>query len=1363
MRTRYNLVIHVSVIFLLFLFNNYSSAYNLRQYSSKNGLSNSAVLSICQDGDGFMWFGSCEGVNFFDGLNFQLYNPIDKKKILSGNIVESILEAENNILWIQTNYGLDRLEKYSQTVHSFRQFKGKNWVVNSTDNRIFVVNSDNYIYYYVPEEQQFRGIQVDNLIADDILEVAIDKRNILWIFMKSGNNLSFSINSNPDGSISLEPKKLFDDEEKVMWCFYDDDTFYIVDNKYALYEYDPASCNKYYIYDLSDEVKRYGEISAIIQHKGEYFIGFKSSGLIVLQHIPESKDRYSIHDINIKSGIFCIEKDKFQDIIWVGTDGQGVYMYYNDSYTLRTTLLRDLPYNLNTPIRTFYIDEYGTFWFGTKGNGIVKIENYDAAVNEGEKSVQFLTNNSLLKSNSVYTIVPGKKDILWIGSENGLNYYSYKSSSIKNIDILGGNKPLRYVYSVCEFNDSTLWIATVGEGIVKAKLGEKDGNPVLKKDTTFLFDNGVIPSNYFFTSYKENDSIIWFGNRGYGAYKINNRTNKIEVYSLNEGSESQTLNDVFSILKSDKSYWFATSYGLARIYYDRDRYVFDKTNVLPKNVIHGMLQDEYNNLWLSTNRGLIKYNVSENTFQTYWKQNDLQVTEFSDGAYFKHIPSGTLFFGGINGFVTVSVNGFPKLDYNPEIQFSNLSIFGKEYNINDFVSIENSRKNITLNYEQNFFSLSFTAIDYINGNDYTYFYKLAELSDIWIDNGGSNSASFTNISPGRYTLLVKYRNNITGKESAVQSLVINISYPWYQTTLAYVVYTLLLLLVGYCIVRLSIKWYRMKKENIVEKLTRKQREDVYESKLRFFTNITHELCTPLTLIYGPCEKIISYDKSDSLIIKYAKLIKHNAEELNSLIAELIEFRRLETGHKKVEIKSCPISELARNIAEPFSELTSNKLLDYRINIVDNIYWNSDSGCLNKIITNLISNAFKYASVKGKISVDVYVEDKKLYIVVANTGKGIKEDDLSKIFDRYTVLDNFEDQNKAHETSRNGLGLAICNNMVKLLEGEITVTSVLNDITTFTVILPELSIEQATEGDEFFGNASVTVIENVSRKMEETSSVPEIVIPEYDKNKQTIMIIDDDSAMLWFVTEIFIDKYNVIPINNSTEVMSCLEQSSPDIIISDIMMPDIDGISLTTLIKGDKLRKHIPMILLSAKNTVEDQVRGIDSGAEVYITKPFRVRYLEKVVERLIKRKEDLKQYFSSAVSSFEINEGKLVHEEDKKFMEKVYQVIDSNITNPELSIETISSSLGYSTRQFYRRIKEITPKKPNDIIREYKLDIVKKLLINTNLSVEEIMDRTGFINRGNFFKIFSQKFEMTPKKYREQMRKDITKTNLENS
>ena len=259
----------------------------------------------------------------------------------------------------------------------------------------------------------------------------------------------------------------------------------------------------------------------------------------------------------------------------------------------------------------------------------------------------------------------------------------------------------------------------------------------------------------------------------------------------------------------------------------------------------------------------------------------------------------------------------------------------------------------------------------------------------------------------------------------------------------------------------------------------------------------------------------------------------------------------------------------------------------------------------------------------------------------------------------------------------------------------------------------------------------------------------------------ILVVDDEKLLVKGIKfNLEQDGYAVVTAFDGEEAIRLAHDESIDLILLDLMLPKVDGFTVCRTIRSFS---NVPIIMVTAKSEDIDKILGLEYGADDYITKPFSVRYLEKVVERLIKRKEDLKQYFSSAVSSFEINEGKLVHEEDKKFMEKVYQVIDSNITNPELSIETISSSLGYSTRQFYRRIKEITPKKPNDIIREYKLDIVKKLLINTNLSVEEIMDRTGFINRGNFFKIFSQKFEMTPKKYREQMRKDITKTNLENS
>jgi len=1350
----YTIIKTIIIIIFLSFFSNYSYAYSLRQYSSKNGLSNSAILSMYQDKEGIMWIGSCEGVNMFDGLNFKTYNPANEENILSGNIIESIIETKENILWIQTNYGLDRLDKRHKTVRTYKEFKGKNWIMKNPADDIFIIKNDNYLYYYVPKEDTFHNIYIKNLVFDDILQVTIDKENILWVFMKNGKYISYRIDTNENGSIGLTPLNYFKNKESIVWCFYDDGVFYYVDNTYALYEYDPVSKNKYYIYDISPEVLKYGDITSIIKYKDSYFIGFKSSGLIILQHTPEQKSRFSTYEVNIKSGIFCLMKDKYQDIVWVGTDGQGVYMYYNDSYTIKTKLFGDMPHHINNPIRTFFLDKENTLWIGTKGDGIININNYDIALNDASGSKQLVTSNSLLKDNSVYTIVPSKKNILWIGSERGVNYYSYKEKKIKNIDISVNGSPVQFVHSICEFNDSTLWIATVGKGIIKARLGGDMDNPVVSNEKVFLFDNGNISSNYFFTAYKENDSTIWFGNRGYGAYRINNFTEKIDIFTFDQNGKNQTLNDIFSILINKDGYWFGTSYGLARMGKDGNKQFFDKSSGFPNNAIHGILQDHYNNLWLSTNQGLIKFNMSHNTFQTYKQHNELEVTEFSDGAYFEHERTGVLFFGGINGFVTIIANEQTSDDYDPVIQFNHLSVFGKEMNIFDYLKTDGENKTLKLNYRQNFFSISFTAIDYINGKDYSYFYKLDELSTNWIDNGTSNTAAFTNIAPGKYTLLVKYRNNITGKESYVQSLTIEILPPWYLTNVAYLIYALISLCILYFALRLSVKWYRMKKDNIIEKLNRQQREEVYESKLRFFTNITHELCTPLTLIYGPCEKILSYNKSDEYINKYATLIQHNAEKLNSLISELIEFRRLETGNKNLDIRQFSVSDLTRNIAESFYELADTKGYDYQINIEDNIIWNSDSSCLNKIITNLLSNAFKYTFDNGKIGIGLSVADGKLTITVTNTGKGIKKENISKIFDRYTILDNFEDQTKSQKSSRNGLGLAICNNMVKLLNGEIQVSSVLNETTVFKVILPPI---EKDEEEMEYQDISLLMEEKPSNPIAiEISPIPDNhILPEYDKEKQTIMIIDDDPSMLWFVTEIFVEKYNVIPINDPAEVMPYLKQNLPDLIISDVMMPGTDGISLTTTIKSDKLLSHIPLILLSAKNDMEEQVRGIESGAEIYITKPFNVEYLEKIVKRLIQRKEDLKQYYTSALSSFELSQGKLTHKEDKEFLEKMFRIIETNISNPDLSVDIISSELGYSTRQLYRKLKDITDKTPNDLIKEYRLNMVERLLVNTNLSVDEILYQVGFTNRGNFFKLFSQKYGMTPKKYRNEKREGM--------
>lgn len=1335
--------------FFIFLVNPVSIAntYSLRQYSSKNGLSNSAILSICQDKNGFVWFGSCDGLNMFDGIDFQIYKPTNKQSNLSGNLIETIIETENDIMWVQTNYGLDRFDSRNRTIRTYKDFKGRNKLFKDPQQNLYIVKEDNYLHYYVLSDDSFHSIRIDNLVFEDILEITIDSNNILWIFSTSGKYHNYALIRDEE-YIRLEPRNGFNHDNDILWCFHEENIFYFVDSTHKLYQYNALTKHKEYVYDLSTQISGYGEISSILKCNDDYFIGFKNSGLIQLHHTPQLKTRYTINEIDIKSGIFCLVKDRFQDIIWVGTDGQGVFMYFMSQHTIKSTLFSAMEHPINNPVRALFIDKERSLWIGTKGDGIIKIPDYNIITNTGNPSVHYLSSNSNLKNNSVYTFAESQKDILWIGSENGINYYSYKENKIKDIPLTINNKEIKYIHSICEFNDSTLWIATVGEGIIKARLTGSDDNPILTVTQRFIFNNGKSSSNYFFTSYQENDSIIWFGNRGYGAYRINNNTHEINTIVFDEDDTNQTLNDIFAITQTDEGYWFGTSYGLAHLQGER-KTIFNETNGMPNNTIHGMLKDKQNNLWLSTNQGVVQLNISQNTFRTYKQQNELEITEFSDGAHFKDPLTGILLFGGVNGYITIIENDSAERYIKPIIHFNRLSIFGKEFNIYDFIRDYHGRKVLQLNYSQNFFSVAFTAIDYINGKDFTY-YKLKELSN-WIEVGASNHASFTNISPGNYTLLVKYRNNITGEESEESSLFIRIMPPWYRTNLAYFIYSLLFILIIVCVGRIALYWYKLKQSNILEKLNRQQREEVYESKLRFFTNITHELCTPLTLISGPCEKIITYTGTDKYIQKYASLIKINAEKLNSLIQELIEFRRLETGNKKVNITKVPVSDLVQNVAASFIEYAESKGYEYTVEITNNIMWNTDSGCLNKIITNLISNAFKYTSDNGKISVKLYTRSEKLYIAVSNTGKGIKEGDIHKIFDRYTVLDSFEEQSRKGFSPRNGLGLAICNSMVKLLEGEIQVKSILNDITTFTVILPQLQANKFVIAKEFISTQMNVPLEIIN---EPTAFFAPSVTPQIDHTKQTVMVIDDDVSMLWFVSQIFADKYNVVSINKSTEVLSSLKKELPDIIISDIMMPDMDGISLLKIIKQDKLLKHIPVVLLSAKNDTDEKVHGIESGAEAYVTKPFNVEYLEKIVARLLIREEELKEYYTSPLSAFEITQGKLTHVEDKEFFEKMFKIIDENISNPDLSIDFISSLLGVSSRQLYRKSKKITSQTPNDIIKEQRLSRVERLLITSNLSVDEIMYKTGFNNRGHFFKVFSQRFGTTPKSYRDKKKNE---------
>lgn len=1328
------------------------SANNIRQINTRNGLSNSAVIHLYQDRERSLWVGTYDGLNKYNGFDIQIFkSDINNQSGLSGNIVRRIIESEGDCLWVMTKGGLNKFLKKEEKVEAFfPEFQEDCTLACDSRGIFFILTQTGLLHYYDSAKQEFREIAVPNLEPPaSWIGLRIDARDRFWI-MNNKEVLEYAL----DGSGSefrLEWLGRLDHPHPVVHLYSDRGDLFLIDDTYDLFVISRGE--KIFIRNILSEVKEYGTISSIIYDGRDIVIGFWISGVVRLNNAKS----YAPEKIPINCGVTTLLKDEVQDILWIGTDGQGLQAYTHDEYTFRGINLEDLPLKTQRPVRAvFSLD--GDLWLGTKGDGIIRIRGYEnSSEYNNQGNVEYLSVEDGLNHNSVLTFEMSRaNNVLWIGTGGeGVNYYDFEDNKIHTLHNTGRDS-FSEVQSILETSENTLWVSSkyslfkidvrrIGNALEVRSMQRYEFN--IKNRQIFNNIYGIVP---------ENDSIMWLAMRGNGAIRFNNRNGSYRPVTFDENGIAP-MNDILSIhADRDGNLWFGSGYGINKITIREDggfRFQnYNDNDGLPDNTIHGILEDADGNLWLSSNTGLILFERDRNAFRHFNHDSGLKVIEFSDNAYYKDDKSSKYFFGGTDGVVWVEPGEKKDVDFVPPIYFSKLQLLNEKSDIDDFLVQKGGKKFLRLKHNQNFFTVFFYVNDFLEGTSKKFSYILEDFNEVWMHTA-TREAQFTNIPPGRYTLKVRYDNepDESGQESRTANLEIRILAPWYFSAGAKVLYFFtaigLMILIHFYITRR----YERKRIKLANELSRQYKEEMYENKLRFFTNITHEFCTPLTLIQTPGKRIFNYEGSDDYIRKYAQIILSNSERLNTLIQEIIDFRRMETGNKVIRIERCDIGRICGEISDAFADIAEENGIDFSLSTEGGIVWNSDPGCITTILNNLVSNAFKYTERNGKIKIEAGIADEKLVLSVYNSGKGIPPEDIPRVFNRYAVLDNVEQNMMNSISSRNGLGLAICKSMVELLGGHIGIESSVGEYARFIVRLPVLELQKQAEvqtGQALSEQSAGEGVEKNTGIANVGKDVKNHDLLSASGGRPGILIVDDNEEILFMLQDILSEDYAVITAKDGREGMDSLLANMPDLVLTDIMMPNHDGISMTKQIKLNPHTMHIPIIIISAKSAIDDKIEGMESGADAYVTKPFDEQYLKTIVRQLIKKHSKLREYYNSSASSYNYLNGKLLSNETRDFIRQAVQIIDNHIDVVEFSPEDLADNMRISLRTLYRRFKESDLPAPKDFINRQRIEYSARLLVSTRQTIQEIIYAAGFTTRSHFYKEFMRRYGQSPTEYR---------------
>lgn len=1344
-----------------------------QQITNSSGLSNSSINCIYQDSTGLVWFGSWDGLNVYNGSNFKVYKPEAKNdESITNNIIRAIIEERQGLLWIATDEGINRFDLKTQKFKRFyfqtgdKSSRRENSYLIAKNNRnvVFCAVYELGLSYFNTEKQEFVPLQIPGVNTFKIRGLFFDSKNGLWILQESGELFQVSVFQDGKGNMEVRNMKratsarlmgAFPDNGSGVWLpGFGKDIVYL----------DISTAQLHYYQTETGAFST--QVSAITSYQGKLLVAQANGGVLQF-HIDGNRVVKEDH-LLLNQSVFSLYKGS-QGILWVGTDGQGIYKIYSSRKNFLSYSNDEIQGIANNPIRSFAEVTPGILYVGTKGGGIYKVAHVvgEKGAPAQNKLMGRIDTGTGLKNDAVYALFY-KNGYLWIGTDGS----GIQSLEIKTNRLVDLSEDLSHftdatfgsVYAICATDDSTIWLGTSGYGLIRLNVECGKRGLTIKKYKKYTFNKekrNWISSNIIYSLFADDKHSLWIGTRGGGLNRLDLQTENFTVFKASKEEHSISSNDVLSIAGDRKGMlWIGTSDGVNSLKYTVNtgkatfRSYFEKDG-LPNNTTHGIIIEENGNIWISTNNGVSLLNQSNERFINFTTADGLLNNEFSDGAYYKSPYNGNIYFGGIGGFNAFHPSEILTSTYEPSIFINSIKLYN-----NTPIAVTG---NISLKHDQNFFTLDFTALDYINNEKCQYAYILENFNEDWIYTGTSHLVNFTNVPPGRYILKIKSTNGDGLWSNKVYTLPITIGLPWWRTGYAYFIYILIALgalFLLYRAIQMRVKHHRSLWE---ERMNRKREEVIHEEKLRFFTNIAHEFCTPLTLIYGPCENILEHRFTDSFIRKHVKIIKSNAERMLSLIQQLMEFRRTESEFLPLYVEEIDLHEMLNYITDSFAESVERNKIKFKVHIDQSLSaWKTDRSSLEKIMFNLISNAFKYTPDNGIINVTIGVSGKMLCIVVENSGDGIRKEDIDKLFNKFKVLDHLGKISNSGLNVRTGLGLSLTKGLVKQLDGEITVQSVPGEKTTFNVVIPsgEKLKNRVIDARPLENERSSYIGLNKQLKNigNGTWDKPDGSLKgneDQSEKKNVVLIIDDDDDIRNFLFELLSSKYTVLCAENAHKATERLKEQLPDIIICDVLMEGMSGIEFSKEIKSSFFTRHIPLILLSGKSTVDDQIKGLSEGADVYVPKPFYPSHLKIIVERLLKSRRDLKSYFNSTVSEMQVYDGETVSREDYELITKAVQFIEQNLDSNTLTPTSLCKELAYSKMQFYRKIKGITNQTPSEFIRHIRLKFAAKQIATTNKTIQEVMYEAGFNNKAYFFREFNKMYKTSPLEYRRSL--NVTK------